>query len=274
MASTGLDMERKRSGLGPEVPSMVEQKDTEQNAKVQVARLARGYVCNICHVPGHHIRDCPDRAKRVRSDTGRIADKGDCWFCLANPTVRKHLIVDVGEHAYLALAHGPLTDDHLLIIPIEHQPATLCPDGTLADEILHYQERLGRMYALSDAVPIFMCLQQNPMHHWHMTSISISKERLDDLCSFVLQRSAQLNYPLEAVEPTGEHFFKLTVSETTLSYTFKDLREFFPSQLGRQLIGEFLDIDRTRLDWKQCSTSFADEARQVDSIRRRLFGQH
>ena len=64
-----------------------------------------GYVCNACQQRDTFIRDCPRR--RIR-DEGRGGDEG-CWFCLANPSVRKHLIVDVGEEAYLARPREPLT---------------------------------------------------------------------------------------------------------------------------------------------------------------------
>lgn len=33
-------------------------------------------------------------------------DTSKCWFCLASPSVEKHLIIAVGTTAYLALAKG------------------------------------------------------------------------------------------------------------------------------------------------------------------------
>lgn len=33
-------------------------------------------------------------------------DKSKCWFCLASPSVEKHLVVTVGNSTYLALAKG------------------------------------------------------------------------------------------------------------------------------------------------------------------------
>lgn len=33
-------------------------------------------------------------------------DQSKCWFCLASPSVEKHLVITVGETVYLALAKG------------------------------------------------------------------------------------------------------------------------------------------------------------------------
>ncbi|EME30206.1 uncharacterized protein Gasu_23630 [Galdieria sulphuraria] len=45
--------------------------------------------------------------------------QASCWFCLANEK-DLHLIVDVGQYCFLALAKGYLSKYHLLIVPIEH----------------------------------------------------------------------------------------------------------------------------------------------------------
>jgi hypothetical protein len=45
-----------------------------------------------------------------------------CWFCLSNPELEKHLLVDIGETCYLAVAKGSVVEwgGHLLIIPMSH----------------------------------------------------------------------------------------------------------------------------------------------------------
>lgn len=42
------------------------------------------------------------KSKRARVEM----DQSKCWFCLASPSVEKHLIIAVGNTAYLALAKG------------------------------------------------------------------------------------------------------------------------------------------------------------------------
>lgn len=44
-------------------------------------------------------------------------DQSKCWFCLASPSVEKHLVITVGETTYLALAKG-INDIYYYIIII------------------------------------------------------------------------------------------------------------------------------------------------------------
>jgi hypothetical protein len=72
-----------------------------------------------------------------------LSTVGPCWFCLKSPEgnnenmsidnlffflkkfrsfskVEKHLIIAVGDEAYVAMAKGGLVEDHLLIVAVEH----------------------------------------------------------------------------------------------------------------------------------------------------------
>eukprot|EP01035_Chromulina_nebulosa_P017298 gene17298-22835_t len=57
--------------------------------------------------------------------TNNNSHANDCWFCLASPTVKFHLIVSVSDHAYLALPRGGMVDNHILIVPIECVPSRI-----------------------------------------------------------------------------------------------------------------------------------------------------
>ena len=50
--------------------------------------------------------------------------QGPCWFCLGGAEVEKHLVVAVGDHTYLALPKGGLVENHVLVLPIGHYPAS------------------------------------------------------------------------------------------------------------------------------------------------------
>lgn len=66
----------------------------------------------------------------------------ECWFCLSSPNVESHLITSVGENCYCALAKGPLVQDHVLILPIEHLPNTLTSPPECEIELVRFQKSL------------------------------------------------------------------------------------------------------------------------------------
>lgn len=52
----------------------------------------------------------------------------DCWFCLINPKVEKHMIVTVTPQVYVATARGPILPTHMMILPVKHAPCyAACP---------------------------------------------------------------------------------------------------------------------------------------------------
>ena len=59
--------------------------------------------------------------------------------------MESHLILSLGETYYCALAKGPLVQDHVLLIPIEHHPNTLTMPSESEVELGRYKNAL-RMY--------------------------------------------------------------------------------------------------------------------------------
>ncbi len=86
----------------------------------------KGYVCRACGSELHYIEDCPDvkdrRSSDKHSNQSRRVPHGDvgpdeCWFCLSNPSIAKHLLVAVGgEERNFKVPGG----GHVLIVPIAH----------------------------------------------------------------------------------------------------------------------------------------------------------
>lgn len=58
--------------------------------------------------------------------------------------MESHLIISIGENSYLALAKGPLVEDHVLIVPVEHMPNTLSLSSESDVELLKLQNSLKR----------------------------------------------------------------------------------------------------------------------------------
>jgi diadenosine tetraphosphate (Ap4A) HIT family hydrolase len=91
----------------------------------QTTSIPKGYVCNICKKSDHFIRDCPDRHQQPgRQPKCKLIPNeikqfllmyllvDSCWFCLANPKLEKHLIVSIGTELYATLAKGPIVNQN------------------------------------------------------------------------------------------------------------------------------------------------------------------
>lgn len=84
---------------------------------------------------------------------GRVQE--NCWFCLANPQVTKHLIASIGNETYVTLPKGQLPDTesswpvpgggHVLIIPVRTFPRShiCCMLTPTLEQIAHYPSLLA-----------------------------------------------------------------------------------------------------------------------------------
>lgn len=143
------------------------------------------------------------RRRKVRKASIETPVDAACWFCLANEK-DMHLVVDVGEHMYLAMAKGSLNDNHLLIVPVDHVHSSL--DERLTDEMERelemYQKAVKRYFreALDGAGAYFF---ERAVHtrggakqmHMHVNAIPIPKGR----CEHVLQNAEEVAKNFEIV---------------------------------------------------------------------------
>ena len=90
---------------------------------------------------------------------------------LSSAEVEKHLVVSVGEHAYLALPKGPLNDNHLLILPIAHHRCALELPEEVAEEIEKFKSCLRKMFKKDGLATIFF--ERNYKYVQNNTSIFI-----------------------------------------------------------------------------------------------------
>jgi len=57
-----------------------------------------------------------------------IEPHSECWFCLVNPKVEKHMIVSATTEVYIATAKGPVNPAHIMVLPVKHAPCfAACP---------------------------------------------------------------------------------------------------------------------------------------------------
>ncbi|KAI9136169.1 CwfJ C-terminus 1-domain-containing protein-like protein [Paraphysoderma sedebokerense] len=173
----------------------------DQNDDERKKRPRSDYVCKICNISGHFIQDCPQKGQTT-SQRGPPDDyvckscneKGHwirecpkneksgepltCWFCLSNPQLAKHLIISIADEMYLSIAKGPLSDGHVLLVPITHfntfhhiPPSSR--DGVISD-LRNYMSSLRSYFSSRDLLPVFFTVNRNVRYqHAHLQCVPI-----------------------------------------------------------------------------------------------------
>jgi len=240
------------------------------------------YVCKICNVPGHWIQDCemsgPRNARKL--GTAREIGPDECWFCLSNPKLTKHLIASIGSEVYVTLPKGQLPDTtkpsspvpgggHVLLIPIGHFAtfATLPPDQLkkVVAEIDSFKDALRKCYDAyeADLVALEISKPTGKGGHAHI-----------QICPIPRHLSAQIEPAFrKAADQHGYIFVDESAADNALqtgSYFRVDLSndqrlvcplpagQPFNLQFGRSVLALVLGTPE-RADWKACATSQDEE---------------
>lgn len=119
-----------------------------------------------------------DRQQAVRGHQCREAALSNCWFCLENPKIEKHLIVSLGVKVYLAVpGKGSLTAGHSLLIPVRHTLSTVAMDEDVWDEMRMFQQCLVQMWQAQDKDVIFLETVMNLNKQYHTVVHAIPLDR-------------------------------------------------------------------------------------------------
>jgi hypothetical protein len=109
-------------------------------------------------------------AKRIQSDESdkerqrqifayQRADRAQqqCPFCLSNPNRPKHLVVAIGQMAYLRMPlKRSIVEGYCLIVPIEHVPSTRVADDNTQIDIRNFKKAIIQMFASEGKSVVFM----------------------------------------------------------------------------------------------------------------------
>ncbi|WVF70938.1 hypothetical protein IAT40_005733 [Kwoniella sp. CBS 6097] len=255
----------------------------------------QGYVCRACGLAdAHYIRDCPvvlerEEAKTKRKELG----PAECWFCLSNPKVTKHLIVAIGSETYVTLPKGQLIPTqpkhiaqggpkplvpgggHVLIIPIAHHPTLLSIPAedamSIISELEGFKSSLRACYASYGAVPVTFEVGRLSGRggHAHVQIVPVPKDlagKVEESFRLAgesqgIDWEAEPERALARVGPTG-NYFKVECPDGKKMIHL--LKGNFDLQFGRTVIGSLLGYQH-RIDWKECSQTEAED--KEDAIK-------
>jgi len=202
---------------------------------------------------------------------------GECWFCLSNPSLAKHLIVSIGGECYVTLPKGQIVPPdsaavpgggHVLIIPISHHPtfSTIPPDlaPPILEETDKYKSALRALYAKHGTAPVFFEVGRLSAKggHAHVQAIPIPLELKDKVePAFTNEGRSQgiafegdPDAALEMCAGGRQSYFRVDLPDgRKMVHLMKDTVPF-SIQFGRQVLVSLLNTP-DRLDWKACMLS-------------------
>ncbi|TBU65503.1 nuclear protein [Dichomitus squalens] len=292
-----------------------------------------GYICRICNEPGHFVRDCP--VKHAVGDTGgrkpregyvcracgselhyiqdcpvaNQAGKGharrgppkeiapdECWFCLSNPNLSKHLIVSIGTECYVTLPKGQIIPTHqgakhpnvprvpggghVLIVPITHYPTYLSIPPDLAEPIIKetekYKSALRAMYAKHGAAAV--CFEVGRLSakggHAHVQVVPVPN-KLKNAVEDVFREEARASNitfeddpdeALRVAEGGRCGYFRVDLPDGRKLVHLMRERGPFSIQFGRQVLASVLGM-ADRFDWKACTQPEQEDMEDVQAFK-------
>ncbi|CAE7443247.1 cwf19l1, partial [Symbiodinium microadriaticum] len=69
-----------------------------------------------------------------------------CWFCLASPSAKLHLVVSVSDNMYLALPRGGCNEWHVLIVPVECTSSRVQLSPAACGDLCRYESALEKLF--------------------------------------------------------------------------------------------------------------------------------
>jgi hypothetical protein len=201
-------------------------------------------------------------------------DQSKCWFCLASPSVEKHLIVTVANSTYLALAKGPVVEEHFLICPIEHYQNSLGQPEDVTQEMNQFKEALRKFYDRNGKVAVFF--ERNyKTSHMQLQAVPILKRATKELKEIFIEEAEGHGLKLEVLDSHNRldqvlqpnvPYFTVELPDGTLLYT--KIKGNFPLNFAREVLvgGPILNCPE-RSDWKDCILGKEDEKVLVQRLR-------
>ncbi|XP_023021689.2 CWF19-like protein 1 [Leptinotarsa decemlineata] len=203
-------------------------------------------------------------------------DQSKCWFCLASPSVEKHLIISVGASAYLALAKGALVEEHFLICPIEHYQSSIGQPIEVLEEIEKFKDSLRKFYDRDGKIPVFF--ERNyKTSHMQLQAVPIPKNAMKNLKDIFLEESECQGFRLDILDnhnrldqvlPPKAPYFTVELPDGTLMYTKIEKSTQFPLNFAREILasGPILNVSN-RTEWKECLLEKKEEETLVMRLR-------
>lgn len=227
----------------------------------------------------------------------------NCFFCLSNPKLQTHMIISIGEHAYLTIAKGPLTkptermkfSGHCLIIPIAHVPKLEIQkdekNQLLLNEVMRYEVSLVKFFASFNLGTVLFQINKSNSVHFHIQVFPIPVDFLTDfdknlqknakLNNTKYERNVKLNFTKFAEETDPKYLEMINSDKDYISFTvfnksiedkliyiseIETLDKQLDLQFGRRVLAYLLQVPK-RIKWDKCQQSTQKETEETGSFK-------
>ncbi|KAJ4708649.1 zinc finger CCCH domain-containing protein 64 [Melia azedarach] len=243
--------------------------------------------------------------RRTRSENAGSNRSKECWFCLSSPNVESHLIVSIGEYYYCALAKGPLVQDHVLIIPVEHSPNTIslsleCEKelGRFQNSLKMYFKKQGKEAVFFEWVSkrgthanlqasIFLALCDKLMiilYPYPAKAVPIPSSKAAAVKDIFNLAAEKLGFKFMSMQSTSNsdgrrslrtqfdknfNFFYVELPGGALLSHVVEENEKFPAQFGREVLAGLLNM-ADKADWRNCMVGKEEEIKMAEDFKKRF----
>eukprot|EP00347_Sterkiella_histriomuscorum_P005571 403356100 len=227
----------------------------------------------------------------------KVVEDKDCWFCFDNPNIEKHMIFDIRDQFYAALPKGPVTDEHILIIPKKHIGHSLELDNAQEEEYLQMKQDLLELVSKKNGLDYILFERNVPFKfqkalHMNLQIIALPSDsslemRVRKLLKVFEQQQNVKFIEIEDKEmdlrgalkndPT-QHFFYLEIPGMKTARGRQKIRFYcvieegktrFDLQFGRVLACHLLNA-REKLNWKNCVLDKDAEEQLANKFKKEL----
>ncbi|TPX34791.1 hypothetical protein SeMB42_g07266 [Synchytrium endobioticum] len=268
----------------------------------------RTYFCRTCGAKNSHkTHECTDEDATARQALRKQVDSRSadlCWFCLSNPNLEKHLIVHIGDDAYITLPKGALVENggHLILLPIGHYPSSSGIRHLSGDErqdadkamaeVGRFKTALRSIYKEKGDLLVFFEIypgESGRLQHMHIQAVAVPSALTTNLRKAfnvdsenaglrpVPDIPQDVSTPYLHVDLDGETLIfapdKTTMAKwaqaqerATLQGSRLHRNDRFNLQLGRAVLAHSLNL-KNRVDWKNCVVPVQEETKQADEIK-------
>lgn len=169
-------------------------------------------------------------------------ERMDCWFCLASPSCETHLVVSVGDDAYVAQPKGPLVDDHALVIPIEHRA------DAVGDK---YEKALAKCFAPRVTVAFErVAPTKKGVYHAHIQVVPLDVDADTARQAFV-SHAARHRFRLTEGSKKSAQYFVVRIYDQGHVVSLCNVGDKVPLHFGREVCAMLLGRP-DKVHWKAC----------------------